>query len=63
MCHPVIIILYIYRQVKQSNDIAQEEAKPQEHKDYSLKQGEKIKINLTVRAMFLLERERGWVAI
>lgn len=36
----------VHRQVKQSEAIAQEEAKPVVHKDYSLKAGEKIKISL-----------------
>ena len=39
------------RQVKQSEKIAKEEAEPMEHKDYSLKEGEKIKIHLNVRLL------------
>lgn len=35
-----------FKQVKQSQEIAEEEATPVVHKDYSLKAGEKIKINL-----------------
>ena len=38
------------RQVTQSKRLAEEEAKPQPHKDYSLKAGEKIHINFGVRA-------------
>ena len=38
------------RQVTQSKRLAEEEASPQPHKDYSLKEGEKIRINLGVRA-------------
>ena len=37
------------RHVKQDQQIAKEEAAPQTHKDYSLKAGEKIQINLGVR--------------
>ena len=37
-----------FRQVKQSEELAKEEAKPFEHKDYSLKQGQKIHISLGV---------------
>jgi hypothetical protein len=37
-----------FRQVKQSEDLAKEEAKPFEHKDYSLKQGQKIHVSLGV---------------
>ena len=40
------LLLLPCRQVKQSEEIAKEEAQPMVHKDYSLKQGEKIKINL-----------------
>ena len=36
------------RQVKQSEDLAKEETKPFEHKDYSLKEGQKIRISLGV---------------
>jgi len=36
------------RQVTQSKRLAEEEASPQPHKDYSLKEGEKIHINLGV---------------
>ena len=37
-----------YRQVKQSEKLAKEETVPFEHKDYSLKQGQKIHISLGV---------------
>ena len=37
-----------FRQVKQSEELAKEEAKPFEHKDYSLKQGQKIHVSLGV---------------
>ena len=36
------------RQVKQSHELAKEEEKPFEHKDYSLKQGQKIHVSLGV---------------
>lgn len=41
-------IKYYLRQVKQSEKLAKEEAQPVVHKDYSLKEGEKIKIQLNV---------------
>ena len=34
--------------MKQSEELAKEEAKPFEHKDYSLKQGQKIHVSLGV---------------
>ena len=37
-----------FRQVKLSEKIAKEESVPMEHKDYSLKEGQKIKISLNV---------------
>ena len=40
------------RQVKQSEELAKEDAKPFEHKDYSLKQGQKIHISLGVSQSF-----------
>ena len=42
-----------FRQVKQSEELAKEEAKPFEHKDYSLKQGQKIHISLGVSPSFM----------
>ena len=39
------------RGVKTSQEIAQQEAQPVEHKDYSLKEGQKIQINLGVSSV------------
>lgn len=43
--------VYYHRQVKQSEKLAKEEAVPFEHKDYSLKQGQKIHISLGVSTL------------
>ena len=50
---------HTFRQVTQSKRLAEEEAKPPPHKDYSLKAGEKIHINLGVRTCSQII----WVAI
>ena len=58
----ILFLLLPHRQVKQSQELAKEDTKPFEHKDYSLKQGEKIHISLGVSSLKLCfyDATDGW---